>query len=275
MSKLMTLYKILPGCGEGDPEAWQAFLSNYTPMALELYRVYTPAMPEKHLGHWKEALQDLSADGFAGIKKFTHHSSEREFLIDLRAILLDRVAPSLNPSQDAAEPAAPSFESLATLLAGLPVLHQEIAFLSLAGYTLESVESILRITPKIAEEGLERLRENHAVILERKTDSSLWPSAWVAIGRSARGAETKDCTPLRQLVRILDGQASWYDKSPAETHRTKCLHCLELWTALREVTLWERACQAWPADQVEPLLTAIPVKAQARKSSFFARMLGK
>jgi hypothetical protein len=274
MSKLMTLYKILPGCGEGDPDAWRAFLANYTPMALTLYRVYTPAAGETRLSHWKEAIEALSADSFAGIKKFTR-MAEREFLIDLRAYLLDRVEPSIDPSQDAAEPPAPTSESLTALLTGLPVLHQEIAFLSFAGYTLESVESILRVTPKVAEEGLERLRASHAVLLERKTDACLWPAAWIAIGKAARASETKDCTPLRQLVRILDGQASWYDKSPAETHRTQCLHCLELWTSLREVTWWQRHCQPWPSDKVELLLYAIPVKAKAGKSSFFARMLGK
>ena len=78
------------------------------------------------------------------------------------------------------------------------------------------------------------------------------PPAWLGICKSARANGQKDCTPLRQLIRILDGQASWYDKSPAEEHRSKCLHCLELWTSLLEVVAWDRARQPWPADKVEP-----------------------
>jgi hypothetical protein len=274
MSKLMTLYKILPGCAEGNPDAWRAFLSNYTPMALELYQVHAPATPEAQLERWRIAVQSLSTENYAGIKKFTH-LSEREFLIDLRAFLLDQLAPTLDSAQDAKQPPAPTSESLQALVEGLPILHEEIAFLSLTGYTLQSVENILRIAPRVAEEGLERLRANYSGIVDRTEDRCLWPAAWAQIGKAARAAETKDCTPVRQLVRVLDGQASWYDKSPAETHRTKCLHCLELWGALLEATSWERRCQPWPTEKVEPLLAAIPLKGEARKASFFARMLGK
>jgi hypothetical protein len=77
------------------------------------------------------------------------------------------------------------------------------------------------------------------------------------------------------LIRILDGQASWYDKSPAEAHRTKCLHCLELWTSLLEVVAWDRMRQPWPAEKIEPLLAAIPLKQEKRMPSLFARMLGR
>lgn len=164
---------------------------------------------------------------------------------------------------------------MTALLTGLPILHQEIGFLSLAGYSLKSVESILRLSPRVAEEGLERLRSSYAAIVERTEDHCLWPSAWIAIGKTARAGETKDCTPLKQLVRVLDGQASWYDKTPAEVHRAKCLRCLELWTSLNEASFWERNCPAWSTQQVEPLLTAVPLKSERKKPSFFARLLGK
>jgi hypothetical protein len=274
MSKLMTLYKILPGCEEGNPEAWRAFLENYTPTALALFKVYTPWPPDVCLNEWKEALQALSANDGAAMKGLSH-LSEREFLVGLRAFLLDRAFPKLDPAQDAKEPPAPTTETLTELLAGLAVVHQEMAFLTLAGYSAKAIENILRISPTVAEEGLARLRETFGLGSQQGEDHCAWPSAWIAVGKAARAGETKDCTPLRQLIRILDGQASWYDKSPAEVHRSKCLRCLELWTAMLEVVSWERTRQPYPEDKTALLLSAIPLKAEKRKPSVFARMLGK
>ncbi len=259
---------------EGNPDAWSAFLANFTPMALQLYKVYTPWNPEASLDRWRDSLQALSANDSATLKGFSQ-LSEREFLIGLRAFLLDRAVDSIDPARDAKDPAAPTTETLTALLAGLPILHQEIGFLNLAGYSLKSVESILRLSPRVAEEGLEKLRSTYAAIVERDEDHCLWPFAWISIGKTARAGETKDCTPIKQLVRVLDGQASWYDKTPAEVHRAKCLRCLELWTSLNEVSSWERSCPAWSTEQIEPLFSAIPLKTERKKPSFFARMLGK
>lgn len=274
MSKLMTLYRILPGCEEGNPEAWRAFLANYTPTALALFKIYTPWPADVSLNEWKEALQTLSANDGAAMKELSH-LSEREFLVGLRAFLLDRALAKLNPAQDAKEPPAPSTETLASLLSGLAVVHQEMAFLTLAGYSAKSIENILRISPTVAEEGLAKLRETFGLDSEHIEDRCAWPFAWITIGKAARASETKDCTPLRQLIRVLDGQASWYDKSPAEVHRSKCLRCLELWTSMLEVVSWERTRQPYPEEKTALLLSAIPLKQVKQKSSLFARMLGR
>jgi hypothetical protein len=193
----------------------------------------------------------------------------------MRAFLHDWITTKLESPQDAAATPAPTVQTLGALLSGLPLVHQEIAFLTLAGYSQSALEQILRITPAVACEGLGRLRANYARALERSEDRCLWPSDWIGICRTARAEEHKDCTPLRQLIRILDGQASWYDKTPAEDHRSRCLHCLELWTSLREVVAWDRTRQPWPADKVESLIVDIPRIPEKRRISLFARMLGK
>ena len=274
MSKLMTFHKILPGCEEGNPEAWRAFLADYTPMALQYLGVYSAGAPDVFLDSWRHALRAMSANEFATLKGFSHQS-EREFLVGLRAFLQDRIAAKVESRQDAADPPAPTVQTLGVLLSGLPVLHQEIAFLMLAGYSQGTLEKILRITPAVAGEGAERLRSNYASVLERTEDRCLWPLAWIGICREVRANEQKDCTPLRQLIRILDGQASWYDKTPAEEHRSRCLHCLELWTSLLEVVAWDRARQPWPADKVEPLIVDIQLIPEKRRTSLLARMFGK
>ncbi len=274
MSKLIIFQRILPGCEEGSPEAWRAFLGNYTPMAVEFLGVYTPWDAEARLAVWRELLSEFCANDCAGLKGLPHQS-EREFLVALRAFLQDRATPKLEARHDAAAPAAPNSESLTALLNGLPVVHQEVVFLTLAGYSQKTVEKILRTTPTVAGEGLGRLRASYAAMLERTDDRCLWPGAWMGICAAARTGAGKDCTPLRQFIRMLDGQASWYDKSPAEEHRAKCLHCLELWTSLLEVVAWDRTRQPWPDERIEPLLALVPVRKEKPKSSLLARMLGK
>lgn len=243
-------------------------------MALRFFGIYSPWDPSACGDNWRDALAALSANECAILKGFSHQS-EREFLVGLRGFLQDRAAAKLEPSQDAAAPPAPTVETLGVLLGGLPLIHREIAFLTLAGYSQGTLETILRITPAVAGEGLARLRSSYASVLERSEDRCLWPANWIGICQAARASGQKDCTPLRQLIRILDGQASWYDKSPAEEHRNKCLHCLELWTSLLEVVAWDRARQPWAEEKVEPLLAAVSVKQEVRKPSFFARMRGK
>jgi len=274
MPKLLIFQNILPACEEGNAEAWRAFLKDYTSTALRIFGVYSPWADEACLDGWRDALRDLTAQDFAMLRKFSHQS-EREFLVDLRAFLQDWAIPRLDSTQDAANPPALTEATLTALLAGLPLVHQEIAFLALAGHSQATIENILRITPAVAKDGLERLRASYAPVLERTGDRCLWPAAWIGICRAARADTQKDCTPLRQLIRILDGQASWYDKSPAETHRSKCLHCLELWTSLQEVSAWDRLRQPFPAEKIEALLAVIPVKQEKRKTSLLGRMLGK
>jgi hypothetical protein len=274
MSKLMTFHKILPGCEEGNPEAWRAFLAVYTPWALQLFSVYSLGTPDARLDCWRDALRALSANEFATLKGFSHQS-EREFLVGLRAFLQEWVASKLESSQDAADPPPPTVQTLGALLSGLPLLHQEIAFLTLAGYSHATLEKILRITPAVTGEGLGRLCACYSFVLERSEDRCLWPSAWLGICRAARADEKKDCTPLRQLVRILDGQASWYDKTPAEEHRAKCLHCLELWTSLLEVVAWDRTRQRWPEDKIELVMVDIPIQEATAQKSLLDRLFGR
>jgi len=274
MAKFLTFHKVLPGCEEGNPEAWKHFLADYTPFALHFLGLYSTWPAGGLLDCWRGALGALGADECAAMKGLSHQS-EREFLVGMRAFLQDWAATKLVAADDAAYPAAPARETLDTLLKGLPLLHQEIVFLSLAGYSQASLEKLLRTTPTVAMEGLARLRTGYASLLERSVDRCLWPAAWLGICQAARATEQKDCTPVRQLIRILDGQASWYDKSPAEDHRSKCLHCLERWTSLLEVVAWDRARKPGTEEDVELLLKALPLKPETRKSSFFARMVGR
>ena len=274
MSRVLTFHKILPGCEAGNIEAWKAFLADYTPMALHCLGVYSPWTSEERWDCWRAALRSLSANECGKLKEFSHQS-EREFLVELRAFLQDSAAPRLEHAHDAAEPPAPTLQTLDELLVGLPLVHQEVVFLTLAGYSQATLEKILRITPAVAGDGLTRLRAGYARVVERNEDRCLWPSVWIGICQAARAGQTKDCTPLRQLIRILDGQASWYEKTPADEHRAKCRHCLERWTSLLEVSMrpWTRLRTT--SDNIEGLLVDIPVKTGQGNRSLVNRLFGR
>jgi hypothetical protein len=275
MSKLMTFHKILPGCEEGGRESWRAFLENYTPIVFQIFGVYSPWDTETRWERWREALPALTANQCEVLRGLSHQS-EREFLVDLRAFLLDWMGSRLDPIHDAQDPPAPTGEALLELLKGLPVLHQEIAFLALAGYSQAILEKVLRITPSVAGEGLNRLRARYPLVVDRNQNRCFWPSAWLGITHSARASGEKNCASLRMLIRIFDGQASWYDKDPVESHRASCLHCLELWTALQEAVMWERLAETLPPARLEPLLAVVPLRApEKNKTSLLTRMFGR
>ncbi len=274
-STLITFHKILPGCEEGSREAWLAFLSNYTPIVSRLLDIYLPSCrDEQRKEFWRTALRDLSANKFERLRTFDHRS-EREFLVEMRAFFLEHGAANVNPSRDTTCAPRPAPEKLNALLKGLPLLHQEILFLKLAGYADATLEKLLRITPAVALKGLERLQADYSIILRQEQDVSLWPAAWSEVLRYARASKQGGCPPLRQFVRILDGQVSWYDKDPVEQHMTSCLHCLERWTALRELVHWRREAKPLSLAELEALLSCLPIQTEAKAGkSFLGRIFG-
>ncbi len=272
MSKLLTFQRILPRCEEGQAEAWRAFLSQYTPLVFELFNVYVPWTPERRCALWRDALAELAAGNFKRLREFPHQA-EREFLVDLRAFLFGRARPLLEASSDRTDAPPPTPEKVAALLEGAPLLHQEIMFLKLAGYSDATIERLLRISPSVGQAGLERLKPEYSVALEGAEDRCLWPAAWLAMTAAARAARKPECPDLRQLIRVLDGQISWYDKEPIEQHRAQCLSCLEHWTSLLEVVGWAKHAQRFSEPELETFLSALPLKETGeRKKTFFKRL---
>src|SRR5262249_19383065 len=146
-------------------------------------------------------------------------------------------------------------------------------FLKLAGYSDSTLEGILRITPTVAQKGLERMQQKYSATLKREHDEGLWPTAWMNLLRHVWADSTDACPPLRQFVRVLDGQTGWNEKESVERHAVECLHCLERWVALREVIHWLRQATPLPAGRVDVFLSGLPVKADRRaRTSLLKRM---
>lgn len=147
--------------------------------------------------------------------------------------------------------------------------------MKLAGYSDATLEKLLRVSPAVAQKALERMPEEYSAVLQREQDRSLWPAAWSGVLRQAQAAKTDNCPPLHRFVSILDGQTTWHDKESAERHIAGCLHCLERWTALREVVHWRLEAKPVPAAELEALLSCLPIEVRsASRRSFFERVFG-
>jgi hypothetical protein len=271
---LLTFHRIINGCQTGDSEAWSAFLSDYSPVMVQLARLYPPAQCDPVL-LWREALVSLCADNFKLLRGF-EHQSEREFLADLRGFFLEcglaRTVAARKPlGAFGLDP-----ESLRVLVRDLPVLHQELVFLKLAGYSDRTLDQVFRIAPTVGQKAFERLRENYGPCLGRENDLCLWPEAWLELGRDLRVAKTESCPALRLFLRIQDGQVGWYEKEPAERHLAQCLHCLEAWTAVREISYWRVAASPVSSQDREVLVSAVSARKAIREPApFFKHILSR
>src|SRR5277367_4050389 len=85
---LFTFHKIREQCEQGDGDSWRAFLNFYGPLWLGLLTLYLPGDAETHPRVLEKLLTKLSANDFEGFRA-TARQSEREFLTDVRAMLLD------------------------------------------------------------------------------------------------------------------------------------------------------------------------------------------
>jgi hypothetical protein len=263
-----TFHKVREQGEQGSPEAWRAFLEFYTPLAFHLLAMYFPADAAAAGRVWQKTLAVMTENNFQRFRDM-ERQSERGFLVELRSLLLDEAAAAAT----VADPGAPplDLDILGKLLDQLPLLHEEMLFLKLAGYTDPSIERMLRMTPRVARAAFARLEPDYAAALQSQTDRCLWPRRWLALAQQARAQKQEACPPLYQFMRILDGQVSWYDKEPVEKQVCACRHCLEAWTALREVTYWRNAAPAASPERIEGFLRSLPLAA-ARKKSLLQRM---
>ncbi len=258
-----TFHKIREQAEQGSSAAWRAFLDFYSPLYLKLLALYLPDV-DLGAGVWQQTLRLLATDNFAHFRA-TARQSEREFLSDIRAFLID-AALDTKPAADNEESPTVNVEELATIVAGLPLLHQEILFFKLAGYTDATLELVMRVAPQVAQASFERLAPAYAAAQKLERDRCLWPAPWLQVLQKVRTLKTDKCPHLHQFLRIQDGQVSWYDKEPLETHVTQCLHCLAAWTALREVGYWRREAPPVPASLIEEFLPALQLGAPPRQS---------
>jgi hypothetical protein len=129
---LLTFHRVREQCEHADAGAWRAFLTLYGPLGLYLLGMYAPEGAASDSAFVK-TLRALAENNFERFRA-TARQSEREFLADVRALLLDLVtegdtrggageasvaAPEAAAAPDAASKDGLSPERLAALLDGL------------------------------------------------------------------------------------------------------------------------------------------------------------
>src|ERR1700722_5001626 len=82
-----TFHRVREQCEQSNPDAWRAFLAFYAPLCLHLLAMYSPdaAAAEPVWNRTLQTLGENNCERFRG----TARQSEREFLLDVRALLLD------------------------------------------------------------------------------------------------------------------------------------------------------------------------------------------
>src|ERR1051325_1150835 len=101
---LVTFHRVREECEQGSADSWRAFLEFYTPLAFQLVALYAPdRSPRDQI--WEQTISALAENNFERFRA-TERQSEREFLVDLRALLLDKLTG--RPPLRSAEPLAQS-----------------------------------------------------------------------------------------------------------------------------------------------------------------------
>ena len=260
-----TFHKMREQAERGDIAAWRAFLGLYSPLYLHLLALCLPEV-EAGPGVWEKTLGLLIHNDFERFRA-TSRQSEREFLADVRDLLVDAALEAPREIKAAkAESPTLNLEKLGKVIADLPLLHQEILFFKLAGYTDATLELVMRVAPRVAQDSFERLAPDYSAAQQLARDRCVWPADWLQMLSRARAAKTDKCPALHQFLRIQDGQVSWYDKEPVEAHVAHCLHCLVAWTGLREVGYWRRHAPAVAPALVAGFLQLLPAGGTPKKS---------
>ena len=270
-SRHLTFQTILPACENGDAEAWRAFLKTYSPIVSRLLEVYVPQM-EREVGAalWGEGLAALAAEDFKRLREFDHQA-EREFLVDLKGFVLELATAHLIESGSGVRH---TLESVRKRIDGRPIAHREIIFLRFGGYSETALAKVLVVPSTLVATALAPAAGADAA--EAGAETADEPKAWLELLREVRAARTSDCPDRRIFVRILDGQISWYDKTPAENHMLKCIHCLDIWASLREADYLRRDTAPLPESEISRFLPGLPLAAATEaRGSWFGKLLGR
>ena len=187
---LFTFHKIREQSEQGNAPAWRALLEFYGSMLIRLLEVHAAISLREAFPVAQKTMAALAADNFARLRA-TPRESEREFLGALRGLLFETALES-GVSRESATPGALQPETITKLLDDLPLLHKEMLFFKFSGYTDNTIERIMRLSPRVADKAFERLTGEYEPARQLHQDRSPWPASWLAFLKQARALKTEN-----------------------------------------------------------------------------------
>ena len=265
-------HRIIEGCREGDFLAWKSLTAAYTALAGRFICHYLTPDQEVKEEFWSQVLRALASEKAADLERLASQD-EREFLVYFREYIF-RKGKEILP---AAGPEAIDFSLTADLvleiLKDLPLLHRELVFLKLAGYSDRTLEGLLRVNPSVAVGGMEKLERRIPGVLAQERDQMSRPAAWNKLWFEIQGMRRENCVPVRKFARCFDGQISWSDKEQMERHLAECLYCFERYLCMKELVYYMRELQPASEEDIGRFMDALPFQAPLRKQSLWSRVL--
>ncbi len=248
---IYTCYEMIRDCRAGRPEGWEYFLSNYVPVIRRLSVHYSPGKPL--------AVKDLITSVCkpdSVLFQTIDPSPERQFVAELRQIVLSAV-------EAPAGGGAISLEEVAAAFASLTLTEKQAAWTETMGYGAAETGAMLRMAPAT----VENIRTRAAGLLRGQVDSwsrGMLGESGIPLGRAAAAAVTKDCIPAKAFLDVLDGRATWRGREELERHATACFHCVDHFCRLAEVLELLRGAQPLAKAEIEPLRKIAGIEKKSR-----------
>ncbi|HYW43156.1 MAG TPA: hypothetical protein VE959_09885 [Bryobacteraceae bacterium] len=249
---IYTCYEMIGDCRADKTEGWAYFVSNYVPLVRRLlahYAASEAAMLER-------ILVSLRASLFSSLDPMP----ERPFVAALRQRVLAQL--EARPAEIPLD-----LETVATALAPLTLVEKQAAWFETMSYDAARTGAMLRIS----RETVEAIRRRAAEQIRGAVDT--WSAPMLrengrALGRAAAEAAPSgldaQCVPVRTILDVLDGRATWLGREQMERHVTSCWHCIDHFCRMMEVVELLRASQPLPAEEAAPFRKLLGVE-EARR----------
>jgi hypothetical protein len=247
---IYTCYEMARDCRADKPEGWSYFISHYVPVIRKLFTHYRAA----GLG-LEDVLKTLRRPDSI-LFQSADPSPERWLVAELRQLVVAQIR-----RPDAEIPL--DLETVAAALEPLTVVEKQAAWLETMDYDAARTGAMLRMAPAT----VEKIRARGAELIRGKSDAwraSILRDNGLALGRAAAVAATKDCSPVRDFLDVIDGRTTWPKRERMTAHVTACWHCVDHFCRMVEVVELLRGLKPLSDEEAEPYRKLLGVAAPKR-----------
>ena len=264
---IYTCYDMIRDCREGKREGWAYFVSRYVPVLGWLIGHYFPSR-KNDAALVERILVSLRASTASLFDSFDP-APERHFLLALRARVLGEAELACG-SPPAEYPL--DLDTLAEALAPLTLTEKQAVWLETMSYDEQPTSRMLKMAPDTAVRARERAAEMLRVKMSSWRRSVVADNGAVLIGEALK-ARTADCLPAKAFLDIIDGRATWSNRSQMERHVNSCWHCIDHFCRLREASVLRDLRNPLSEAEADPYLKLLGIEPEPR--AFWKKLRGK